>query len=65
VIPDSESLVLVAILATPNLSLVFITPRTPSLRTLDTLRGLTAFKEVKGKILPVLVNRFVSYMYLF
>jgi hypothetical protein len=33
---DFESLVLVAIPATSNLSLVFITPRTPSLRTLDT-----------------------------
>jgi hypothetical protein len=37
VIPDFESLVLVAILATLNLSLVFITPRTPSPRTLDIL----------------------------
>ena len=30
VIPDFESLVLFAILAIPNLSLVFITPTTPS-----------------------------------
>jgi hypothetical protein len=35
VILHFESLVLVEVLATPNLSSVFITPRTPSLRTLD------------------------------
>jgi hypothetical protein len=40
VILDFESLVLFAVPATPNLCLVFITPRTPSLRTLDIFESL-------------------------
>jgi hypothetical protein len=51
VILDLEYLVLVAVFATPSLSLVFITPRTPSLQTLDSRMSLQSILLVIFSIL--------------
>jgi hypothetical protein len=55
VIPHFESLALVAILANPTLSLVFITPRTPSPRILDRRTSLKL-------ILPVIFSVLCTYI---